>query len=68
MKNNVIRFISRSLSVVVATTLIIADFSVNIHAYENVRDHVTIVSMGDSYSSGEGIEPFYGQEKNNKLS
>lgn len=25
-----------------------------------------IVSMGDSYSSGEGVEPFYGQEKNEK--
>ena len=22
-----------------------------------------IVSLGDSYSSGEGIEPFYGQEE-----
>lgn len=29
-------------------------------AYE--REGTVIVSLGDSYSSGEGIEPFYGQE------
>lgn len=23
-----------------------------------------VVSLGDSYSSGEGVEPFYGQDKN----
>ena len=26
-------------------------------------DNLIVVSMGDSYSSGEGIEPFYGQDK-----
>ncbi len=30
------------------------------HAAESAR---VMVSLGDSYSSGEGIEPFYGQEK-----
>lgn len=29
-------------------------------------DHPVVVSMGDSYSSGEGVEPFYGQESDNK--
>ena len=38
----------------------------NITAYNSVsgdddRDYV-IVSFGDSYSSGEGVEPFYGQD------
>ena len=26
-------------------------------------DRIIVVSLGDSYSSGEGIEPFYGQDK-----
>lgn len=30
----------------------------------NEYDPVVVVSMGDSYSSGEGIEPFYGQYDN----
>ena len=28
-----------------------------------VEDPIIVVSLGDSYSSGEGNEPFYGQEK-----
>ena len=28
---------------------------------DNASDHI-IVSLGDSYSSGEGIEPFYAQD------
>ena len=27
------------------------------------EDPLVIVSMGDSYSSGEGLEPYYGQDK-----
>lgn len=30
---------------------------------EDEEDHVVVVSLGDSYSSGEGIETFYGQGK-----
>ena len=30
----------------------------------NIENGKIIVSIGDSYSSGEGIEPFYGQNKN----
>ena len=26
-------------------------------------DPMIIVSMGDSYSSGDGLEPYYGQDK-----
>lgn len=29
----------------------------------NASDLIIVVSLGDSYSSGEGIEPFYGQSK-----
>lgn len=28
----------------------------------NTKDEVIVVSMGDSYSSGEGVEPFYDQD------
>ena len=63
MKNNIIRFISRLLSIVLATTLIITDSLINVHADDNISDPVIMVSLGDSYSSGEGIEPFYGQTK-----
>ena len=30
---------------------------------ENSDNPIIVVSMGDSYSSGEGIEPFYGQDE-----
>lgn len=30
---------------------------------EKEEDPIIIVSLGDSYSSGEGIEPFYGQDE-----
>lgn len=63
MKNNIIRLLSRSLSIVLATTLVIAWHPVNVHAANNNSDPVIMVSLGDSYSSGEGIEPFYGQDK-----
>ena len=29
----------------------------------DIVDPVVIVSLGDSYASGEGVEPFYGQDK-----
>ena len=32
------------------------------HALDS-NGNVVVVSMGDSYSSGEGIEPFYGQDQ-----
>lgn len=32
-------------------------------AEQNADDPVIVVSLGDSYSSGEGILPFYGQDK-----
>ena len=36
-----------------------------INAYAYGKDEpIIVVSMGDSYSSGEGIEPFYGQKEN----
>ncbi|MBE5892237.1 MAG: hypothetical protein E7286_02525 [Lachnospiraceae bacterium] len=50
------------LALFVGVVLIIQSFSMTVLAVEN-GDPVIVVSLGDSYSSGEGIEPFYGQEK-----
>ena len=35
----------------------------HINAEQNDARPLVVVSLGDSYSSGEGIEPFYGQDK-----
>ena len=63
MKNNNIRLISRTLSIVLATCLLIVGYPINVNADDNISDPVIMASLGDSYSSGEGIEPFYGQEQ-----
>lgn len=38
-------------------------FSHEVYAKNELDNDFVVVSLGDSYSSGEGIEPFYGQEK-----
>ena len=43
--------------------LIISLSSIRAYAQDENTDPLIMVSLGDSYSSGEGIEPFYGQEK-----
>ena len=44
--------------------LILSGFSVCVFATETLsKSDRVIVSLGDSYSSGEGIEPFYGQNE-----
>ena len=37
--------------------------TVNVHAETATEESRIMVSLGDSYSSGEGIEPFYGQNE-----
>lgn len=66
MKNNTTRRLSALLVIAITLSLISSVFSFNVSATTNTeidRDPVIVVSLGDSYSSGEGIEPFYGQEK-----
>lgn len=36
-------------------------------ASEKSEDPQIMISLGDSFSSGEGIEPFYGQEEDNSI-
>lgn len=57
------RLFLKSISSILAITLILSALPVYTHAEEIDNDPVIVVSLGDSYSSGEGIEPFYGQEK-----
>ena len=63
MKNNIIRLISRTLTIVLLASILIVGYPINVNADDNISDPVIMVSLGDSYSSGEGIEPFYGQSQ-----
>lgn len=62
MKKKNMRLLSRAVAALLAMILIVSNAPLYAHA-ETDTDPVIVVSLGDSYSSGEGIEPFYGQEK-----
>ena len=50
-------------------TMFMTSIAINVHATKNSGDSEpskVIVSLGDSYSSGEGIEPFYDQGASNE--
>ena len=56
------RFLALLLCAVMLLPLLC--FPADAQAAANGKEHGTIiVSLGDSYSAGEGIEPFYGQDK-----
>ncbi len=64
MSNKMSRFAKKSFSVVLAAAIGMSGLSFHVNAQTNVvTDPFIVVSLGDSYSSGEGIEAFYGQEK-----
>lgn len=68
MKNSIRCVMEKTLSAIIATVVLISTVKINAgftYANDN-QDKVVVVSLGDSYSSGEGIEPFYGQEKSLK--
>ena len=57
----------RILSVLLAFAFVIGCISfAPLQGIAAKEDKVIMVSLGDSYSSGEGIEPFFGQEKETK--
>lgn len=61
MKNGLLKrvvLIITSLTIALAAVL----FPAVIKAQAEEDDPLIVVSMGDSYSSGEGIEPFFGQD------
>lgn len=53
----------RIVKILLLVTIMFLDLTTNAFAEElKSEDSSVIVSMGDSYSSGEGIEPFYAQD------
>lgn len=68
MKNSINNVIKKMFSAMLASTILLSTIEINetiLYANDS-QDKVVVVSLGDSYSSGEGIEPFYGQEKSLK--
>ncbi len=63
MKKRISRLLSRSLFLCLAAVFLLSCFPVVSHAESSTHNPITVVSLGDSYSSGEGITPFYGQGK-----
>lgn len=63
MKKSMMQVFTKLMSVLMINVLIISLFSIRSYAQDENTDPLIMVSLGDSYSSGEGIEPFYGQEK-----
>lgn len=61
MKKKDIQLIPMVFFCLLVAILIFSNTLINTYADNNSRDRVIVVSLGDSYSSGEGIEPFYGQ-------
>lgn len=56
-------YMKDKLMILAAVCILISLFPVKTYAEEDEADYKIVVSLGDSYSSGEGIEPFYGQDK-----
>jgi lysophospholipase L1-like esterase len=68
MKRGIKRIFAVLFVVILTFSMILTEFltdnqTVLAFTDNNSRDPVIVVSLGDSYSSGEGIEPFYGQTK-----
>lgn len=63
MKTRFIRLISKSLSVLLVLIIVLSLCSTYVGATSENSDTVVVVSLGDSYSSGEGIPEFYGQNQ-----
>ena len=76
MTNNKITISNRVLSSFICVIMLLSIIApiclINVHAVQDTNDSIAvaqssgsgiIVSLGDSYSSGEGIPPFYGQDE-----
>lgn len=62
MKKNNMRMISKTISVILIISVIVSILSINTYYVAAKEDPVVVVSLGDSYSSGEGIPAFIGQD------
>ena len=61
MKNYIKKITALCLSVLSLIPLVTSQRLTTAHAVDADNDQIVVVSLGDSYSSGEGIPPFYGQ-------
>jgi lysophospholipase L1-like esterase len=52
--------LTRVIILLLSISVLLQSQSICVYA-EEIEEHQIMVSLGDSYSSGEGIEPFYGQ-------
>lgn len=58
MMKNILRFLSGTFTTLIVSTMLVSAIPTSA---EEVEDPLIVVSLGDSYSAGEGIEPFYYQ-------
>ena len=63
MKNTISKSTTKLTAILLIVSLIVSIVPIFTYAENNNDDPFIVVSLGDSYSSGEGIEPFYGQNK-----
>lgn len=66
MKNSRVHWPFRLIATLLVAILIVIDVPIGTFAAEN-SDPIVVVSLGDSFSSGEGNPPFYGQTGSDKL-
>ena len=57
------KIVTSLLSCIIVSSVFLPIITVNVHAETATEESRIMVSLGDSYSSGEGIEPFYGQNE-----
>ena len=61
MRQNWKGIISVLCTLLLVFTMLVPVVTADVYAADNDDYRLVVVSLGDSYSSGEGIEPFYGQ-------
>ncbi len=57
------KIVTALLCCIIVSSVFLPIITVNVHAETATEESRIMVSLGDSYSSGEGIEPFYGQNE-----
>ena len=57
------KIVTSLLCCIIVSSVFLPIITVNVHAETATEESRIMVSLGDSYSSGEGIEPFYGQKE-----
>lgn len=57
------KIVTSLLCCIIVSSVFLPIITVNVHAETATEESKIMVSLGDSYSSGEGIEPFYGQNE-----